>query len=236
MGFSSASRTQLTEVEVVLDKRQHTGKQQPTFAVIQLIRLIAAGAQNNLCPFLLCKCLAPLLQFLNVYMRHLDRRKLVNEDWGSVLILFHIFVFKLDNAPNAAAEQPIKLSRVILGDRDCLDSEVRKLSLISVRLNIEIHRDFINYGIAPALTEDRKNFLSLVRTDIVFSQNPFDVCNAGFNDILIIRAAILPEKKFKDIDRDVRTFLDFLCKIFANNSTVEYLTQFAVDYGVCILC
>ena len=39
MGFTGASRTQLTEVEIVLDKRQHTGKQKPAFAVIQLIRL-----------------------------------------------------------------------------------------------------------------------------------------------------------------------------------------------------
>ena len=39
MGFTGASRTQLTEVEVVPDKRQHTGKQKPAFAVIQLIRL-----------------------------------------------------------------------------------------------------------------------------------------------------------------------------------------------------
>ena len=81
-------------------------------------------------------------------MRHLNRRELVNENWGSAFILFHIFVFKLDNAPDTAAEKPIILSWVILRDRNCFDSEIGKLRLIAVRLNVEINRDLVNNGIA----------------------------------------------------------------------------------------
>ena len=93
-----------------------------------------------------------------------------------------------------------------------------------------------NSFIAASLTEDRKDLLRLVGTDVVFSQNPLDVCNAGFNDILVIGTAILSKKKLKDINGNICPFLDFLCEVFADNSAVEYLTQFAVDYSVCILC
>ena len=169
-------------------------------------------------------------------MRHLNRRELVNENWGSAFILFHIFIFKLDNAPDTAAEKPIILSWVILRDRNCFDSEIGKLRLIAVRLNVEINRDLVNHGIAASLTEDRKDLLRLVGADVVFSQNPLDVCNAGFNDILVIGTAILSKKKLKDINGNICPFLDFLCEVFADNPAVEYLTQFAVDYSVCILC
>ena len=169
-------------------------------------------------------------------MRHLNGRELVNENWGSAFILFHIFIFKLDNAPDTAAEKPIILSWVILRDRNCFDSEIGKLRLIAVRLNVEINRDLVNHGIAASLTEDRKDLLRLVGTDVVFSQNPLDVCNAGFNDILVIGTAILSKKKLKDINGNICPFLDFLCEVFADNPAVEYLAQFVVDYSVCILC
>ena len=38
------------------------------------------------------------------------------------------------------------------------------------------------------------------------------------------------------INGDICPFLDFLCKVFADNPAVEYLAQFAVDYSVFILC
>ena len=61
VGFAGASRTQLTEVEVVFHKRQHTGKQKPAFAVIQLIRLITAGAQHDLKPLFFGEVLSAFL-------------------------------------------------------------------------------------------------------------------------------------------------------------------------------
>ena len=61
MGFAGASKTQLAEVEVVLNKRQHTGKQKPAFTVIQLIWLITAGAQHNLKPLFFGEVLSAFL-------------------------------------------------------------------------------------------------------------------------------------------------------------------------------
>ncbi len=73
---------------------------------------------------------------------------------------------------------------------------------------LRINRDLVNHGIAASLTEDRKDLLRLVGADVVFSQNPLDVCNAGFNDILVIGTAILSKKKLKDINGDICPFLD----------------------------
>ena len=114
MGFAGASRTQLTKVEVVLNKRQHTGKQKPAFAVIQLIRLITAGAQHDLKPLFFGKVLSAFLQFLDVHMRHLDRRQFADVDGRSVFLFFQKLIFELHNAPDTAAEQPVKLRRIVL--------------------------------------------------------------------------------------------------------------------------
>ena len=114
MGFTSASRTEFTEVEVVLDKRQHTGKQKPAFAVVQLIRLITAGAQHDLKPLFFGEVLSAFLQFLDVHMGHLDRRQLTNVDGRSVFLFFQKLIFELYDAPDTAAKQPVKLRGIVL--------------------------------------------------------------------------------------------------------------------------
>ena len=114
MGFASASRTQFAEVEVVLDKRQHTSKQKPAFTVIQLIRLITAGAQHDLKPLFFGEVLSAFLQFLNVHMGHLDRRQLANMDGRGIFLFFQKLIFELHNAPDTAAEQPVKLCGIVL--------------------------------------------------------------------------------------------------------------------------
>ena len=104
MGFTGATRPQLTEVEIVLHKRDHADQEQPFFTVSQGVRLHADGAQQHIHPFILRKCFAPLFQFFNVHMRHLDRRELSDADWRSVPIFLHVLIVQLHDAPDAAAE------------------------------------------------------------------------------------------------------------------------------------
>lgn len=114
MRFAGASWPELTEVEVVLDKRQHTGKQQPAFTVVQLIRLITAGTQHNLKPLFFGEVLSACLQFLDVHMGHLNRRQLADADGRGIFLFFQKLIFELHNAPDTAAEQPVKLRWIFL--------------------------------------------------------------------------------------------------------------------------
>ena len=51
------------------------------------------------------------------------------------------------------------------------------------------------------------------------------ICYACFNHGIVIGAAILAEKKLKDIYRYISPFLYFLCQVFANNLTVKVLAE-----------
>ena len=226
MGFASAARPQLTEVEVIFYKRDHADQEQPFFAVSQGVRLHADGAQQHIHPFILRECFAPLFQFFNVHMRHLDRRELSDADRRSVPVFLHILIVQLHDAPDTAAEQPVKFGGIFLVYGDVLQPEVGELRLIEIPFDIQAHRDFINHGIAAPLPQDRENLLRLIWADEVIRENALYALYAFLNNLRIIRAAILSQKKFKDIDRNICPFLDFLGQILAYNLSIKILTQF----------
>ena len=167
MGLTRASRTQLAEVEVVFNEGQHTRQEQPPLPVVQLVRLHADGAQEDLHPFLLSESLASLFQFLNVHMGHLDRRQLMDMDRGSVLFFLDILIVKLDNTPDTAAEQPVKFGGVFLRDRDSFDAEIGKLGFVAVLFYVQVYGDLVNDRIAAALAQHGEDFLCLVWPHII---------------------------------------------------------------------
>ena len=104
MGFASAARPQLTEVEVIFYKRDHTDQKQPFLAVSQGVRFHTDGAQQHIHPFVLRKCFPPLFQLFNIHMGHLDGVELSDADRRSVPIFLHVLIVQLHDAPDAAAE------------------------------------------------------------------------------------------------------------------------------------
>lgn len=62
--------------------------------------------------------------------------------------------------------------------------------------------------------------------------------HAFLDDSFIVRAAILTQQKLKNIDRDIRPFLDFLRQVFPDNLTVKILTKLVLYFftGVLIFC
>ena len=118
VGFASASRPQLAEVKVVLHKRQHTDDEQPLLPVGKRIRLHADGAQQHIHPLVLRERLTTLFQLSNIYMGHLDGCELADADRRSVPVFFHVLIIQLNNAPDTAAEQPVKLGRIFFINGD----------------------------------------------------------------------------------------------------------------------
>ena len=235
MGFTGATRPQLTEVEIVLHKRDHADQEQPFFTVSQGVRLHADGAQQHIHPFILRKCFAPLFQFFNVHMRHLDWRELSDADWRSVPIFLHVLIVQLHDAPDAAAKQTVKFGGIFFVYGDILESKVRELCFIEIPLDVQVHCDFIDHGVAATLTKHRENLLRLIGADEIIRKNAFYILYALFNNIRVIRAAILSQQELKDIDRHICAFLDFLGQILAHNLPIEILPQFRFDDSSSIL-
>ena len=124
MRFARTARAQLTQIEVVLDKRYHTRKEQPLFAFGQCIRLVAARTQHDVQPFGLCKLLTACFQLVNIHVRHLNRRQLADMNRRSILILFHKLVFQSDDTPDATAKQAIIFCWVILRNRHIFNAKI----------------------------------------------------------------------------------------------------------------
>ena len=159
-------------------------------------------------------------------MRHLDWRELSDADWRSVPIFLHVLIVQLHDAPDAAAKQAVKFGGIFFVYGDILESKVGELCFIEIPLDVQVHCDFINHGVAATLTKHRENLLRLIRADKIIRKNAFYILYALFDNIRVIRAAILSQQELKDIDRHICAFLDFLGQILAHNLPIEILPQF----------
>ena len=63
----------------------------------------------------------------------------------------------------------------------------------------------------------------------------FDIVHASFNDIRVVRTAILSQKELKNVDRHICALFNLLCEVFTDNPAVKSLTQLAVNFCICIL-
>ena len=95
-----------------------------------------------------------ILQLINLHMRHLDRRQLPDLYRHPILLFFfHIFIIKLDNTPDAAAEQPIKLLRVFIFQKDIVDTQIGETGNINIPLHIQPCRNHIDDSITSLFSE-----------------------------------------------------------------------------------
>ena len=238
MGFTGAAGAKLAEVEIIFHQRQQTGQQKPLFPLGQLIRFVAAGAQHNVHPLLLRKGFAPLPHLVHVDVRHLDGGQSPDTDGRNILLFFlaafscakipvaFTFIVQLHDAPDAAAEQPVEFLRVFVGDGDVGQAQIGKGSKETVFLDVKIYRHHVDDGMAAVFPQQRKDLLRLVGADKVVRQDALDVLHAFFNDFFIVGTAVLPQKKFKDIDWDIGSLFDLLGQILADDLAIEILPQF----------
>ena len=238
MGLAGAPRTQLAKVKVVFYQGNHSGNKQPFFAGIQCIRFHTNGAQQHIHPLFLCKCLTPRFQLLNIHMRHLNGSKLTNLDGIAIFLFFFvILVFQLHNAPNAAAEQAVILLGILVVNRHVTQTQIGERSIELVSPNIQIDGNHIDNRMAAVAAELCKNLLGFIRADEVVRQNALDVLHALLDDFIFIRAAILPQQEFQNIDRYVGAFFDFLGQVLPHDFAVEGLTQLGLnDLASTFIC
>ena len=169
-------------------------------------------------------------------MGHLDGRELTNADRGAVPVFFHKLIIQLNNAPNTAAEQPVKLGRILFIDGDVFQAEIGELGLVVVPLDVQVDRDLVDHGVAASLPENREDLLCLIRADEVVRQNALDIVHPVLNDFRVIGAAILSQKELQHIDRDICALFDFLGQVLADDFSIELLPQFRFDDSPFILC
>ena len=178
-----------------------------------------------------------MLQLIDVHVGHLNRRQLPDlHRIAILLVLLNELVVQLYDAPDAAAEKPVILLRILVGDRHGLQTKIGKLGLIDIALDIQANRDLVDDGIAATSAEHGEDLLGFIRAHKVVRQNPLYVLDTLLDDFFIIGAAILPQKKLKDIDGYIGPFLDFLSEVFPDNFPVETLAELALDDFTGIHC
>ena len=87
-------------------------------------------------------------------MGHLDRRQLPDLYRHSILLFFfHILVIKLDNTPDTAAEQPVKLLRIFILQENIVDAQIGEACNINIPLHVQPCRNHIDNSIASFFPE-----------------------------------------------------------------------------------
>ena len=124
-------------------------------------------------------------------MRHLNRSQFADTNGNTAFFFFDVLIFKLNNTPDSTAEQTVKLTGIVLRNRNVFYTKIGKLCLINIFSDVQTNRDFVNHGVTAILTEYRENLLCFIRTDIVVREDVLDIRNALFNNFLIVTAAIL---------------------------------------------
>ena len=225
MRFTRGARAKLTEIEVVLNQWDHTGQQQPLLPLSKLVRFHAGRAEQNRDPLVLCECLPTISHFIQIDMGHLNGGQLPDADRIDLFVFLHVLIFQLQNTPNAAAKQTVKLLHILRQQWDALDAQVGELRLVPIFLDIQMRRDAVNHRICTAFPQDGQRLLCLVRAHIVLRQNALNVIYAFLNNLRIIAGAILTQQKLQHVHRHIRAFLDGLCQVFANDASIKVGTQ-----------
>ena len=178
MGLTSAPRSQLTKIKVVLHQRNHTGQEQPFLTICKFIRLHADRTEKNIQPLIFSKGFSSLLQLVNINVRHLNRCQFTDTDWRNIFLLFlfgtkwisinilnakiivafHLII-QLNNTPDAATKQAIKFFRVFIGNRYITNSQIRKLCKKAVLFHIQSDSHHINDRVTAFLSQLRQNLL-----------------------------------------------------------------------------
>lgn len=65
-----------------------------------------------------------------------------------------------------------------------------------------------------------------IRPYKIIRQDALHLLYAGFDDGVVTRGTILPQKKLQDLNRNVRAFLNLLGQVFTDDLSVEILTEF----------
>ena len=196
----------------------------PLHPLLEVRRLHAGRTQKGVDPLLLGEGPASLEQFLQVHVRHLDRLQVAQQEGRSLLILLEE-ILQRDDAPDAADEQLLELLDDGAGDFDSLDAQVAEQRLVNVPLFVERDRHFVDDLEAAPLPDRGLHLLGFVGPDVVLGQNLFDGAQPFLDHGLVVRGAVTPQQILQDIDRHVRTFLDQLGQVLANDLARKVLVQ-----------
>ena len=178
MRLTSASRSQLAKIEIILNQWNHTGQKQPFLAICKFIRLHANRSEKNIQPFIFGKGFSSLLQLININMRHLDRCQFTDTYRRNIFLLFLFgtqwipinvlnakvivtlnLIVQLNDTPDTTTEQSVKFFRVFVGNRYIANSQIGKLCKKAVLFHIQSNSHHINDRMTAFLSQLRQNLL-----------------------------------------------------------------------------
>ena len=137
-----------------------------------------------------------MLQLININVRHLDWLQVADLNGISILLFFlDELIIQLHDTPNAAAEQPVELLRILIFDRHLLQAQIGELREIAVLLDVQLHGDHVDDRVAAALAQLGEDLLALIRSHEVVRQDSLHLLHAGFDDGVIVGGAVLAQQE-----------------------------------------
>ena len=121
---------------------------------------------------------------------------------------------------------------MVLGTSIALDAQVAEQRLVHVPLLVERHRHLVDDLQAAPLPDRGLHLLGFVGPDVVLGQDLLDRPQPVLDHRLVVRGAVAAQQIFQDVDRHVRTFLDQLGQVLANDLAGEVPVQEIVQPGV----
>ena len=133
----------------------------------------------------------------------------------------------VDLSPDAAGQQAVVVSNVLVRDMDVAIIEVLALGPV---LGVgEPYLHLVDKGVFALLFDSALGFHELVGPDVVFGQRVVDDLQAHLDGHFIRRRAVLAQQKFEHEDRHVGSDLHLADEVFADHFAVKSHGQFLVQ-------
>jgi hypothetical protein len=219
VGLARAAGPELDEVEVLLTQRHQAQQEQELEPPIHDRRLVAHAAQHEVHPLVRGELAAQPPVVVELEGRELNRRDLLDPERVLAAVLFVVLEPHVHLRPDAAGEQPVEVTNVVLGDVDVLVAEVGELGPI-VGVD-EAHPDLVDERPAASLFDLALGLHRLVRADVVLGEGVVHHLKAHLDRHLVRRRAVFAEQELQDKHRHVRADLHLTDEVFADDTPGE---------------
>ncbi len=105
------------------------------------------------------------------------------------------------------------------------DAQVGKSRLVTVFLLVQANGHPVDHLVTAPLTHQRFHLLGLVRAHVVLRQHGFDVPQARFDHLRVIRGAIHAQQVLQHVHGHIRALFDLLGQILAHHPARKVLVE-----------
>ena len=112
----------------------------PLHPILELGRLHAAGAEEEVDPLLFRKALPCIDDLVLIQIGHLDRCDVVDNKRALLLLVLVVEIGQVNDAPDTSGQQLVVFTDVLRVDVNTLDPEEQKVCLVLIDALVQLDR------------------------------------------------------------------------------------------------